>query len=54
LSTRERLEKLIAIKSIIAFKILYLSKVALTHPEETCTKILTPQEWKALYPRKSG
>ena len=52
LSTRERLEKLIAIKSIIAFKILYLSKVALSHPEEMCTKILTSQEWKALYMRE--
>lgn len=52
LSTRERLERLIAIKSIIAFKILYLSKVALTHPEEPCTKILTSQEWKALYMRE--
>jgi hypothetical protein len=49
LSTREKLEKLIAIKSIIAFKILYLSKVALSHPEEICTKILTSPEWKALY-----
>ncbi len=52
LSTRERLERLIAIKSIIAFKILYLSKVALSHPEETCIKILTSQEWKALYMRE--
>ncbi len=32
LATKERLEKLIAIKSIIAFKILYLSKVAISHP----------------------
>lgn len=51
LSTREKLERLIAIKSIIAFKILYLSKVALSRPEESCAKILTPQEWKALYMR---
>lgn len=52
LSTTERLKRLIAIKSIIAFKILYLSKVALSHPEETCTKILTSQEWKVLYMRE--
>ena len=52
LSTREKLEKLIAIKSIIAFKILYLSKAALFQPEEPCTKILTPQEWQALYMRE--
>ena len=49
LSTREKLERLIAIKSIIAFKLLYLSKVALSHPKETCVKILTSQEWKTLY-----
>lgn len=52
LSTRAKLERLIAIKSIIAFKILYLSKVALSHPEESCTKILTSQEWKTLYMRE--
>lgn len=51
LSAREKLERLIAIKSIIAFKILYLSKAALSRPEESCAKILTSQEWKALYMR---
>lgn len=52
LSTKERLEKLIAIKSIIAFKILYLSKVVLSYPEEVCTRILSHEEWKALYIRE--
>lgn len=52
LSTKERLEKLIALKSIIAFKILYLSKAAISHPEKLCTKILTSQEWQALYIRE--
>ncbi len=52
LATKERLEKLIAIKSIIAFKILYLSKVAISHPQEVCTKILTSQEWQTLYIRE--
>lgn len=52
LSTGEKLERLIAIKSIIAFKILYLSKAALSQPEEPCTTILTAQEWKALYMRE--
>jgi len=49
LATKERLEKLIALKSIIAFKILYLSKVTLINPEEPCTNVLTAQEWKVLY-----
>ncbi len=48
LATKERLQKLIAIKSIIAFKILYLTKVALSNPMETCTKILSNEEWKVL------
>ena len=52
LSTGERLQKLIAIKSIIAFKILYLSKVALWRPEEACTTILTSEEWATLYIRE--
>ena len=52
LSTGERLQKLIAIKSIIAFKILYLSKVALCHPEEAFTTILTSEEWQSLYMRE--
>jgi hypothetical protein len=52
LSTRERLQKLIAIKSIIAFKILYLTKVAKLNPEEICTHILSPEEWKTLYIRE--
>ncbi len=52
LATKERLEKLIALKSIIAFKILYLSKAAISNPEESCSKILTSKEWQALYIRE--
>jgi hypothetical protein len=46
------LERLIALKSIIAFKILYLSKVVHAYPEEPCLKILTSQEWETLYRRE--
>ena len=52
LATKERLEKLIALKSVIAFKILYLSKAAISNPEESCGKILTSKEWQALYIRE--
>lgn len=52
LSTGERLKKLIAIKSIIAFKILYLSKVVQINPEEACTTILSTEEWQTLYIRE--
>ena len=51
LSAGTKLQKLIAIKSLIAFKILYLSKIASTFPEESCDSILTAQEWKTLYMR---
>lgn len=52
LATKERLEKLISLKSIIAFKILYLSKAAISNPEESCSKILTSKEWQVLYIRE--
>lgn len=51
LSAGTKLQKLISIKSLIAFKILYLSKIALSSPEESCDTILTPDEWKVLYMR---
>ena len=49
MSSGTRLKKLIAIKSLIAFKILYLSKIALSSPEESCDTIFTNEEWTALY-----
>lgn len=52
LSTGERLERIIAIKSILAFKILYLSKVASLYPGESCAKIMSTKEWKTLYIRE--
>lgn len=52
LSTKEKLQKLIALKSIIAYKILFLSKLALTAPEIDCTQILSQEEWQTLYIRE--
>ena len=52
LSTKEKLQKLIALKSIIAYKILFLSKLALTAPESDCTQILSQEEWHTLYIRE--
>jgi hypothetical protein len=52
LSTQARLQRLIAIKSITAFKLLYLSKAAVSNPEQPCTNILTSDEWKTLYIRE--
>ncbi|WP_272927897.1 IS4 family transposase, partial [Legionella pneumophila] len=42
----------IALKSIITYKILLLSKLALTAPETDCTQILSQEEWQILYIRK--
>jgi hypothetical protein len=51
LSVGTKLKKLIAIKSLIALKILYLSKIALSSPEESCDRVLSTEEWRALYMR---
>ena len=51
LSSGTKLKKFIAIKSLIAFKILYLSKIALSSPEEKCNSIFTEQESRTLYMR---
>ncbi|HYX37262.1 MAG TPA: IS4 family transposase [Oligoflexus sp.] len=52
LSSADRLIKYITTMSVVAFKILYLSKVALIHPDEDCSKILSKEEWQALYRRE--
>ena len=52
LSTKEKLQKLIALKSVIAYKILLLSKLALTAPETDCTQVLSQEEWQTLYIRE--
>lgn len=52
LSMKEKLQKLIALKSVIAYKILFLSKLALIAPETECTQILSQEEWHALYIRE--
>ena len=51
LSSATKLKNFIAIKSLIAFKLLYLSKIALSCPEESCNTILTAKEWITLYMR---
>jgi hypothetical protein len=43
-----RIEKLIALSTPVAIKILQLRKVARTEPEKPCTEILTSLEWRAL------
>ena len=51
LSSADRLMRIIAVKSIIAFKLMYLAKAAIAHPEEDCSKVLSKEEWQTLYCR---
>lgn len=49
LGTGERLEKAIALYSIIAWKILHLTYEARENPQVSCTLIFKEHEWQALY-----
>jgi hypothetical protein len=48
-SSKEKLIKYIVVKSIIAFRIMYLTQVSREKPDSLCTDILQTNEWKALY-----
>lgn len=52
LSTAAKLKKMVMLKSVIAFKLMYLAKSAASHPEEECSKVLSTQEWQTLYRRE--
>ena len=49
LETAERLQNAIAIYSIIAFMILWLTYEARKNPEDLCDIVLQKHEWQALY-----
>lgn len=49
LETYDRLKKIITLKSIIAFRLLWLTHINRNTPEESCDKVLTKPEWQALY-----
>jgi hypothetical protein len=49
LCTGERLENMIAIYSIIAWKILYMTYEARENPDEDCGYVFKEHEWQALY-----
>jgi hypothetical protein len=51
LQSFEKLDRYIALMSVIAFRIFYLSKISRTNPDEKCTAILSELEWKALFIR---
>lgn len=49
LETAERLERALAICSIVAWRLLWLTYVARQQPDQPCTTILATPEWQALY-----
>ena len=49
LITADRLQTFISMKSIIAFRIYFLTHISRVEPETPCTAILEEHEWKALY-----
>jgi hypothetical protein len=51
LNTAEKLMKMVMLKSVIAFKLMYLAKAAVSHPDAACTQVLTNVEWQTLYRR---
>jgi hypothetical protein len=51
LETAERLERALALYSIVAWRLLYLTYQAREEPEAPCSQILGETEWKVLYRR---
>jgi hypothetical protein len=49
LETKERLERAIAVYSIVAWRLLWLTYQARQSPASPCTLALSENEWKALY-----
>jgi hypothetical protein len=49
LREEKRLERLLAVYSLVAWKLLWLTYLARQNPDVPCTVILQTQEWQALY-----
>jgi hypothetical protein len=47
--TAERLKRYITLKSIIAWRLFWMTKINRTDPDAPCTVVLAEHEWKALY-----
>jgi hypothetical protein len=48
LETYDRLKKFVRLKSVIAFRLFWLTLVARVHPEKSSSQILKKHEWQAL------
>jgi hypothetical protein len=49
LETVDRLHRALAVYSVVAWRLMYLTYMARTEPESPCTRFLSDSEWKALY-----
>lgn len=49
LETFARLERCLTLYSVIAWRLLWMTKMNQKEPNEKCTKIFSPEEWHALY-----
>lgn len=49
LATADRLERALAVCSIVAWRLLWLTYAARQHPDLSCSMILATAEWQALY-----
>jgi len=49
LDSYNKIKKIITLKSIIAFRLLYITHINRHYPDDVCDKILTQSEWQALY-----
>ena len=49
LQTKERLLRYLALKSVIAWRLYWLTMMNRHAPDADCTRVLTDHEWKALY-----
>jgi len=49
LRTAERLKNFIAMMSVVAWRLFWLSRTGRIHPLKLCTEILTEKEWKLLF-----
>lgn len=49
LQTRERIEAALAVYLIVAWRVLYLTRLGRTVPDLSCEVAFAPQEWRAVY-----
>jgi hypothetical protein len=49
LQTGDRLQRCVAIDTVVAWHLLYLTKASREHPDAPCTEVLEPTEWKVLH-----